>query len=409
MVSLLVPASSLDCCDAAAASALPRNGVQSALQGVPVTRIRTLQLRRRTGSLEEQSKRIVQHLRGGSYFEDVEPLELGLEARDVERLHCDIARDGSVGPMPPEHAQRVGNISLYDEMGCLDEQGATDGFPFDVARWRPDARFHLGFRAPLKLPLNRSMYSSFDERELVVVQRPDGAPRFAQVLERKSEGFFRGELQVGHQYRVLLEPPKPGCLPAEKILDAADIGKLLGGWTAGRDALDEGCRLEAAGLLRQLGNRALNASLLEDAARKYVKALAYLDGVDMHAASSAALVDEWIKVRLNLALVQLRSKQLHECVEGCNAVLQVRSNETKALYRSGLAYKALGDNKEAARRLLAVFRERPGDIVLRRELSLCYDDFAMFLAEVNPILDALPPEKLQQVAGVWSVGCGVWV
>ena len=111
-------------------------------------------------------------------------------------------------------------------------------------------------------------------------------------------------------------------------------------------------------------------------------------------------------MRLNLALVQLRSKQLHECVEGCNAVLQVRSNETKALYRSGLAYKALGDNKEAARRLLAVFRERPGDIVLRRELSLCYDDFAMFLAEVNPILDALPPEKLQQVAGVWE--CGVW-
>jgi len=34
-------------------------------------------------------------------------------------------------------------------------------------------------------------------------------------------------------------------------------------------------------------------------------------------------VEEWIKVRLNLALVHLRSRQLHDCIQGCDSVLQV--------------------------------------------------------------------------------------
>jgi len=35
-------------------------------------------------------------------------------------------------------------------------------------------------------------------------------------------------------------------------------------------------------------------------------------------------------------------------VDGCNAVLQLRPNETKALYRSGQAYRKLGRCHEAA-------------------------------------------------------------
>lgn len=180
-------------------------------------------------------------LRGGNYMDDVELLEDGLSARDIEKLHYEIGKDGA-SPQPPDYARRVGNISLFDEEGDLDEQGVTDGFPFDWSRWSLDARFHVGFRSPLKLELNRSIYATFEKGEMVVVKRPDGAQRFAQVLDKKSDGYFRGELQVGHQYRVLLEPTMPGSLPHDKILDAEDIGKLIAGWVSGRDSLDDACR-----------------------------------------------------------------------------------------------------------------------------------------------------------------------
>jgi TPR repeat protein len=339
-------------------------------------------------------------LRGGNYLDDVEPLEEGLTEHDIEKLHYHVGRDGSAAPQPPDFSQRVGNISIFDEDGDLDEQGATDGFPFDWTLWRPDARFHLGFRAPHQLGLNRSMYSTFDKGEMVVVARPDGAQRFAQVLERVGEGFVRGEIYVGHQYRVLLATTRPGTLPSDKILDSADIGKLQRAWEPGRDALDDACRLEAAAQLRHLGNGALNNSRLEEASRKYVKALAYLHDLDMRGDGAEEIVEEWVKVRLNLALVHLRSRQLHACVEGCDAVLQLRANDTKALYRSGQALRQLGRSREAALRLKEVFRERPGDIVVRKELSLCYDNFTMYLEDVNPILAEMPRDKLDTIKNV---------
>lgn len=126
-------------------------------------------------------------LRGGNYLDDVEPLEHGLDARDIQALHYDIEKDAAAGPMPLDFSRRMGNLSVFDEEGALDEQGATDGFPFDWTRFKPDARFHLGFRAPLKLQLNHSMYAEFDKHELVVVKLSDGSRRFAQADFLKSE------------------------------------------------------------------------------------------------------------------------------------------------------------------------------------------------------------------------------
>jgi len=270
---------------------------------------RKLQGARRLVGVHETTLR----LRGGNYMEDVEPLEYGLTEREIEQLHYDIGKDGSTFPQPPDYSRHVGNLSIFDEDGALEEQGATDGFPFDWTQWRLDARFHVGFRAPLNIKLNHSIYAAFDEGELAVVTRSDGSKRFAQVLKRKSEGYFRGEMQVGHQYSVLLEPAAaPGTLPQGKILDSEDIGKLLAGWVPGHDALDAACRVEAAARLRELGNLALKRSLFEEASRKYVKALAYLDALNLAQAEDDKLgiLDEWIKVRLNLALLHLRSQQV---------------------------------------------------------------------------------------------------
>ena len=46
---------------------------------------------------------------------------------------------------------------------------------------------------------------------------------------------------------------------------------------------------------------------------------------------------------------------------------------------------------------LQAFRQRPGDVLLRKELSLCYDNFTAYLDEVNPILSELSPEQLATV------------
>jgi len=181
-------------------------------------------------------------LRGGNYMDDVGLLEDGLSARDIETLHYEIGKDSLSLPQPPDYGRRAGNISLFDEDGDLDEQGATDGFPFDWSRWHLNAKFHVGFRSPLKLELNHSIYATFDKGEMVVVKRPDGTQRFAQVIERKSEGYFQGDQPVGHQYKVLLEPTTPGCMPHDKILDGENIGKLISGWVSGRDSLDDACR-----------------------------------------------------------------------------------------------------------------------------------------------------------------------
>jgi cytochrome c-type biogenesis protein CcmH/NrfG len=51
-------------------------------------------------------------------------------------------------------------------------------------------------------------------------------------------------------------------------------------------------------------------------------------------------------------------QQYHECVDGCNAVLQLRPNETKALYRSGQAYRKLGRCREAAAALKEAKKKR---------------------------------------------------
>ena len=167
------------------------------------------------------------------------------------------------------------------------------------------------------------------------------------------------------------------------------MGKKLTGWVPGRDSLDPAW----SSRLRELENRALNGSLLEEASRKYGKALAYLDELEMESKDGAAVLDEWIKARLNLALVHLRSQLLHECIDCCDAVLQLRPNETKALYRSEQALRRLGRTRKAAQRLKEAFWQRPGDIMLRKG----FDNFTANLDEVNPILQDLPPDLLATV------------
>jgi len=63
-------------------------------------------------------------------------------------------------------------------------------------------------------------------------------------------------------------------------------------WEGRGISLDEACRLEAAMRLRPLGNAALNSSRLQDASRKYVKALAYPDELVLHGETADAVADE---------------------------------------------------------------------------------------------------------------------
>ena len=95
------------------------------------------------------------------------------------------------------------------------------------------------------------------------------------MTERKSEGYFRGEMQlvINTRFswsRVLLAP----YLWRRSELRADWQALLTGG--DGQGGLDAACRLEAARKLREMGNGALNGSRLEEASRKYVKALGIL-------------------------------------------------------------------------------------------------------------------------------------
>merc|ERR1712217_541499 len=141
--------------------------------------------------------------------------------------------------------------------------------------------------------------------------------------------------------------------------------------------LDDGTDpIDVAEALRELGNKRFKDSRYEDAAKIYHKAKAFLptgaaqfetiaegDERGMRARRCA------IAVSSNAAMCKLKLGQHDACVDICETILRMDATNVKAMYRKGLALRALGEVAEAEISLRGALELEPKDAAIQRELA----------------------------------------
>uniref|UniRef100_A0A7S4JQT6 SAM domain-containing protein n=1 Tax=Guillardia theta TaxID=55529 RepID=A0A7S4JQT6_GUITH len=233
---------------------------------------------------------------------------------------------------------------------------------------------------------------------MAVIVRNDGSKRFCKVVACDDDGALRNGEEVGKSYVVKLENDEKTNKGITRVERAENIGKISPATLEEEHVLDEICRTEAAIALKNMGNDALNMSLYDLAIAKYGKALQYIEDLvseESQDLQTSKTQSEFVKININMAFAHLKSQRYQQCIVACERALKIDQNNTKALYRAGIAYRSLQKMEEAKFFFLQVFRQRPSDEVVKRELSQCYNKAHEMVRDVNAVLDSLPPDVLR--------------
>jgi tetratricopeptide (TPR) repeat protein len=111
-------------------------------------------------------------------------------------------------------------------------------------------------------------------------------------------------------------------------------------------------KLKAARLFREEGNASFKAAYFADAFASYKRALVYLDYTIGETDEDDEEIDaERVRCHLNMAAVSLELDELPAALNHTRLVLQLDPENSKALYRSGLANLRLGQLEQAQRDL----------------------------------------------------------
>ena len=106
------------------------------------------------------------------------------------------------------------------------------------------------------------------------------------------------------------------------------------------------------------------------ASRCYNTAVRLLEGVMLKdEEEEIAWKSDLARLKLNQALVSLRQTNSRAALRYCREVLEFDQKNVKAFYRSGQAYKQLGEFDKAKENYLIALRAAPKNIEIRREIE----------------------------------------
>jgi len=118
--------------------------------------------------------------------------------------------------------------------------------------------------------------------------------------------------------------------------------------------------LEAAKVIRALGNDYFKQDRVQDASEKYSKALRYLDSC-LGSVEADQVKQERIPLLTNRASCNLKLKRYAEVIADCTDVLNLDANNIKALSRRGQAHLQLKSSEEAVADFSRAAKAAPDD------------------------------------------------
>ena len=121
---------------------------------------------------------------------------------------------------------------------------------------------------------------------------------------------------------------------------------------------------------REMGNEHFLLHHYSKAARCYNTAVRLLEGVMLKdEEEEIAWKSDLVRLKLNQALVSLRQTNSRAALRSCREVLEIDQKNVKAFYRSGQAYKQLGEFDKAKENYLIALKAAPRNIEIRREIE----------------------------------------
>ena len=131
--------------------------------------------------------------------------------------------------------------------------------------------------------------------------------------------------------------------------------------------------LDRASLLKCRAAKLVKASQWWLAARRYSRAIRHtvfgLTCKELDDSLRADLLDVRTKCHLNLAACQLSLHDMHRVIKNCEHVLEVQSDNVKALYRRGRALTAINEHEKAEADLVRALELEPDN----RQIARQYD------------------------------------
>ncbi len=145
-------------------------------------------------------------------------------------------------------------------------------------------------------------------------------------------------------------------------------------------------------ILKEEGNTLYKQGNVEAACAKYYEALSYVEGQlvkeKSHCEAWTAIAVRKIPLLLNYAQCKMVQKEYADVIKHCSMVLEIESNNVKALYRRGMAHSATWDVEDAQRDLGQAAKLQPS---LKRTVDRELQDLARRVKES----DAVERKRLQ--------------
>jgi tetratricopeptide (TPR) repeat protein len=128
--------------------------------------------------------------------------------------------------------------------------------------------------------------------------------------------------------------------------------------------------IKIAAIIKDRGNVLYKDKNLEEAIKKYRKAVRYIESADFPSAAEYKQLDgAKIPILTNLAACYLALKRYVEVCSVCSSVLELDSSNVKALSRRGQAYLSSKNYEDAVSDFRRALEHTPDDALLKKHYS----------------------------------------